>query len=275
VSTKLSLTDELTRLPAQPIAAVRVLRLVENRDASAADLARLIETDPALSARVMRLANAPYYGLVRKVSSASRAVVLLGFNTVRSLAVGAACGLLIDEHASGPSGFWTHCVISAAACSVVARHVGFSRGDAFSAGLLHDVGTALLFRHDPEHASALVEPGTSVNDEALAREREVFGLNHAEVGATVLETWRFPAAFVDAVAMHHHPPASVPHQLTRVVIAGGALGHYAGLDDPDGDVHAHVEAAFDALRVRPEQVKAMAAEVQREMGTLAGFLGVA
>src|SRR5437763_15635937 len=100
---------------------MQVLRLVEDARASSADLARVIETDPALSARVMRLANAPYYGLSGKVGSASRAVVLLGFSAVRALAVSAASGLLDDEADLDPTGFASRSIVDTAATSVVTR----------------------------------------------------------------------------------------------------------------------------------------------------------
>ena len=79
-------TQELLTLPAQPAAAEQVLRIVSNRKAGAADLARVVETDPALAARVMRLANSPYYGSPRRVSSTRHATVMLGFDTVRAIA---------------------------------------------------------------------------------------------------------------------------------------------------------------------------------------------
>ena len=91
----------------------------------------------------MRLANSPYYGLSRRIGSASRAVVLLGFSAVRALAVSAAYGLLVDESSEGLPGFWTHSVSAAVGASCVARIAGAPMNDAFSAGLLHDVGLGL------------------------------------------------------------------------------------------------------------------------------------
>src|SRR5947207_1920465 len=183
---------------------MQVLRLVEDARASSADLARVIETDPALSARVMRLANAPYYGLSGKVGSASRAVVLLGFSAVRALAVSASSGLLADEVDLGPTGFWSHSVVTAVASSVVARHLGTPVADAFSAGLLHDLGLAIPNLADVAwdaagHADA-AEDGTR---DAADRP------GHAEIGALALEAWRFPRSFVRAVESHHLPPDRV------------------------------------------------------------------
>src|SRR5688572_13895104 len=99
--------------------------MVDDPHASTADLARLVETDPALSAQVMRMANSPYYGLSGNVASAGRAVVLLGFTTVRALAVSGACSLLSSERDDlFPPGFWPHAVTTGVAAAAVARRLG-------------------------------------------------------------------------------------------------------------------------------------------------------
>jgi putative nucleotidyltransferase with HDIG domain len=248
VHPRTAITDELARLPAQPFAAMQVLRLVEDAKASSADLARVIETDPALSARVMRLANAPYYGLSGKVGSASRAVVLLGFSAVRALAVSASSGLLADEVDLGPTGFWSHSVVTAVASSVIARHLGTPVSDAFSAGLLHDLGLAI-----PHLA-------------------ELDGAHHAEVGALALEAWRFPRTFVRAVASHHEPPDRVSGSLGRIIIAGEALGRRvqeSPFDEPD----TTPAQALDAVALSKSREPQLMAEIEREVERLARFLG--
>src|SRR4051794_34589385 len=235
VRTTTTLSAQLSRLPAHPVAAVRVLRMVEDPKASAADLAKLIETDPALSTRVMRLANAPYYGLSRRVSSASRAVVLLGFSTVRALSVSAACGMLTEEVKGGAGGFWIHSVTSAAAASVVARSIGFSTSDAFSAALLHDLGAALVQRVQPETYERVQARMADEQVDLLTAETAELGMTHAEAGAEVLEAWRFPDPFVRAVATHHHEPARVIETLGRLVLCGEALAgelDEGGADEP-------------------------------------------
>jgi len=265
--TTVEFMEDLGRLPAQPAAALKVLRLVEDPRASSADLARLIEADPVLSARVMRLANAPYYGLSRKVGSAARAVVLLGFSTVRALAVSAACSLLADDASLGPSGFWSHSVATAAAASVVAGEVGGPPGEAFSAGLLHDIGVALLFRRN--RAGYLNLAGGDI----VAAETELFGLSHAEAGAAALEAWRFPPAFVRAVRDHHNPAERVGNSLGRLVVAGQAL---AGLL---GTLPAHVPPtelgpALDAVGLPADTARRLALDARREIEDLGRALGV-
>ncbi len=267
-----SLAETLARLPAQPIAAVRVVTMIEDPNTSAADLARLIETDPALSARVMRLANAPYYGLTRKVSSAARAVVLLGFSTVRALAVSAACGLLAEQGQLGPQGYWSHSVATAAGASVIARQIGMSTGDAFSAGLLHDLGAALLNREAPaeyERVVRLYESGVAI----CAAEIEVFGINHAQAGAEVLDGWRFPKSFVRAIAGHHSHPEQMGETLGRVVIAGDVIARM--LDDTmPHDTTCELSEVLETLGVPPQRANRIVLDVRHELDTVARFLGV-
>ena len=115
------LVAEITQLPVQPGAAMRLLWMLEDPRTSAADLGRLIESDPALSTQVIRLANTAFYGLSGKVSSAWRAVTVLGLATVRALATTAAFDLFSEKGRSVPDDFWPHSVTTAAAASSLAR----------------------------------------------------------------------------------------------------------------------------------------------------------
>lgn len=242
-----AIAEELARLPAQPLAAMQVLRLVEDPLASSADLARVIEADPALAARVMRLANAPYYGLTRRVGSAARAVVLLGFSAVRAIAVSAASSLLSEEVDLGPAGFWSHSVTTAIGASVIAKQVGGPVADAFSAGLLHDLGMS------------------------LPTDSRFEGLDHAAVGATALELWRFPRGFVQAVSVHHDDPRSVPDSLGRILIAGEALALTVE-DSPFHESGVRVEEALDAVALPVRRLPMLRAEVERQADGVARLL---
>ena len=266
--------DELARMSAQPVAAIHVLRMVEDPRASTAALAHVIESDPVLSARVMRLANSPYYGLSRKVSSAARAVIMLGFSTVRALAVSAAYGLVAENAELGPAGFWAHSLASAVSTSVVARQLSTPVGDAFSAGLLHDIGSALLHQRDPETYAAVLEEAQRRRVHVVDVEQATFGTTHAQEGAAALEAWRFPPAFVRAVATHHSDPDTVTEVLARVVIAGEALALCLAGDarcDPPDPVH-RAECALDALSVVPARLPRLLSAAERELERLARSL---
>ena len=268
-----SFTDELQRLPAQPISAMRVMRMVDDPHTSVADLARLVETDPALSAQVMRLANSPYYGLQNSVSSAGRAVVLLGFTTVRALAVSAACGLLTTDRRVFPPGFWPHALGAAVGSAAIARRVGVATSEAFSAGLLHDIGAALLYRRDPDVYLDLVAVAGFDPDALVAMEHREFGADHAEVGGEVLKAWRFPAPFVRAVAGHHRPPDELGDSLARVVVAGEALARVYD-ETVQHEPEVVVTDALAGAGLRDANIDELLREMTREIGQLAWFLEI-
>lgn len=214
---------ELLELAPQPTTAELVLRVAEDPNADGHRLARVIETDPALAARVLRLANSAYYGASRKVASVQHAVVMLGFPTVRALALSAALGVLDEAHDPGPLGFWPHALSTAAAASVIAKRLAHNTADAFTAGLLHDVGAMLLYRRNPRAfaATQMAGDGTRITDILLA-ELSTFGTTHTQAGAAALDAWGLPGAVVEAVATHHG--ADEPrHTLGRILRTAQAV----------------------------------------------------
>ena len=218
--TTIDVAELLTKIPAQPLAAKLILRLVEDPDASSAQLARLVEMDPALSARVMRLANSPHYGIRSGVHSAQKAVILLGISTVRGLAAAAATTLLADDVTLGPDDYWAHAIMVGAAASIAGDALGVPENESFTAGLLHDIGTALFHRADGARYDAMI---ANIGPLGLAEaERAAYGVTHAEAGAIALEEWQFPQSFVRAVRMHHDPVSSVT-PLAQTIILGEAL----------------------------------------------------
>lgn len=265
--TVLELVDRISDLPTQPTAALRVLDVLDDPDAAAVDLAGVIETDLALSARVMHLANSPYYGQARQVSSALRAVTVLGFGTVRALAAIAAAGLFDDDAQAPPAFFWPHSTATAAAAALVARRTGHPASEAFSAGLLHDLGVALLDRYAPTtYRAAILEPADS--PEALAdREREAVGATHTEAAAAVLEAWQFPVSFVNAVRDHHEDGDISP--LAAVVAAGESLAARvgaAGIEQPEP-----IEISFARCGLELDLVDDLVEAATRETDAVAGM----
>jgi putative nucleotidyltransferase with HDIG domain len=264
-------THALLTIPAQPAAAEQVLRIVSSPKSGAADVARVIETDPALAARVIRLANSPFYGAPRRVSSTRHATVMLGFDTVRALAVSAACSLLDGRVDAGPDGFWRHAITTASSASVIARKIGLSSADAFSVGLLHDIGGVLLHRRNAGAFAAATASATIADQ--VAAELVAFGVTHADEGGAALEAWGFPEPFVEAVARHQAGVEEPRHALGRVlrVAEAVALEHtpmpgYPGAPD--------VDRLLLAIQLRPDDFDDITREVDEQLERIADLLGV-
>jgi putative nucleotidyltransferase with HDIG domain len=267
------LITEVTQLPVQPGAAMRLLWMLEDPRTSAADLGRLIESDPALSTQVIRLANTAFYGLSGKVSSAWRAVTVLGLATVRAIATTAAFDLFSEKGRSVPDDFWPHSVTTAAAAAAIARRVGIQPNDAFSAGLLHDLGAALVFRRAPRRYDAVFE-ALAADPELtkLEAERQEFGMTHAEVGAAALSVMRFPADMVEAIGSHHTVPAQVTSHMGRVLVAADSVAHE--IDHIESEENAPIVEALEALDIPASAAEALVEEVKSDQENLAGFLTV-
>jgi HD-like signal output (HDOD) protein len=209
------------QLPPRAAAAARVLRYADDPDTSAQDLARVIGTDPVFAARVLRVANSTYYGLSGRVSTLPFAVSVVGFQTVRSLAVVAAAGL--DDPDGAPPGFWDAAALTATGAELVAPLVGADAGDAFCVGLLHLIGAALLHQHRPLDRVCL--PFAEDPEAALAAEEDGYGISHDQVGARVLTAWHFPEHVCELIGRHHKPvlPHDVP--LARALFIARILAH--------------------------------------------------
>lgn len=215
-----SLLRAMEELPSHPTVALRVLWLVDDPSSDLARLAKTVELDPLLSARLIRISNSAFYSLRTPVTNVPRAIAALGFATVRSLAASAACGLS-DEETAVDGDFWSHAAAVANAAQLVAGRYGVPGSDAFALGLMHDLGEALLQRAAPAAWSQLGARPTP------QRELDLLGITHAEAGARVLEAWKFPAPFCEAIAAHHHSLSPRESALTRCLIAAELIANLA------------------------------------------------
>lgn len=215
------LRRSLERVTIARPAATQVLAVVDNPNTNAQQVADAVELDPGFATHVLRLSNSAYYGLSGRVRNTAYAVTVLGFSAIRSLAALSAAGL-DDNTRAKPEGFWSHAAATAAGCSVVANHFGLVAGDAFAAGLLHDLGLALLHEFDPQGHRELHELHRNDGDALVAAEVARYGIGHPDAAAEVLRRWHFPADFVAAVAEHHLPGVH-SSQLSHAVQIGEVL----------------------------------------------------
>ncbi len=207
-----SVLDQQTlKLPSLPLVAARLLELTLDDRSCARDLARVIETDPGLAAKILRIVNSAAYGLRQKIASVSQAVALLGFGGIRALALGVTLfEKIVRKEAAAGFGFdrlffWQHCLAVAELARTLARRLGTADPEeAYIAGLLHDVGKVILEIHGRKGYSDLCsrhateDGGTLVEDEA-----RFLGLSHDHLGAFFCAHWQLPERLVLAVLFHH------------------------------------------------------------------------
>lgn len=218
----------LDKVPPLPGAVLELLRSLNDEDINTAGLAKKIGQDPALSARVLKVVNSPFYGLAGQVSSLPEAVMVLGFSSVRNLAMAASLTGGFPMHAQGgadPRRLWRHsfcCALSAQALAPPAR---VDAEAAFTAGLLHDIGRVALLAAFPERFAAVLEAHKQEGVDFNAAELAVLGFSHAAFGARLLERWRLPATLVHAVEFHHQPDTEPTSRLTDLVNVADHFSH--------------------------------------------------
>jgi len=216
-------------LPTIPPVLTGIIALIDDDRAGAKKLVELIERDQALTARLLRLANSAFFGQARKVSTIPRAVLLLGFSTVRNLALGVK---VWDTLGSGVSRheleqLWTHAVEVAIIARVIARQQRQVNADeAFTTGLLHDVGQLVLALRFKDLYWETVRKATST-EHLPGIEQSNLGVDHAEVGSWLLEAWNLPPLMVEAVRRHHDAEARTG--LAGTIAAASRLAHHADL----------------------------------------------
>ncbi len=224
-------------------AAIAVLSVIDDPNADAPRVAAAVEKDPAFAAQVMRLANSAFYGMSGRVSSTGFAVTVIGFSATRSLAAVTATGLANGDRPK-PPGFWFHAAAAAAACSIVAPRHGLPKGDAFAAGLLHDLGLALLHGFDTTTHQHLLDT-YGVDGSALSHaEQETFGMGHDAAAARVLAAWRFPEPLREAIADHHSYTASEAiGPFAKTIRAGDLLADLAAAHLEERKANAALDRA--------------------------------
>jgi HD-like signal output (HDOD) protein len=216
----------IDRLPSLSTTAAKVLETCNDPAASPNDLNRVISLDPVLTGQVLKLINSAYYSLRHPISSLTRAIIMLGINTVKNLVLGfAILEQLRNKHsfrALSPEDFWSHslCVGVTAKCLAVVKGVSLTdQEEFFVCGLLHDLGKIplnLLFAD--EYYQALDMAKRSRWPLAHA-EGVVFGIDHGAIGGMIAEKWRLSPALIEALSFHHRPEEAQDgqHQLVFIV----------------------------------------------------------
>ncbi|NKN34391.1 sensor domain-containing diguanylate cyclase [Marichromatium bheemlicum] len=203
-----ALRGDVGELPPAPAAAVKLLRLANDDDSDVAAIARVIETEPALTARVLQVVNSAFYGFPRRIRSISRAVTLLGFSAVRQAALHA---LFFDDVVgrAGKGGFdriyfWQHCLLVAILSRSIGVRIGHPDPDAlYAAGLLHDLGKVILETHGRVRYSDFLAASTNSGNPIRDDEQTFFGVSHDQVGAVVCEDWELPELICRVQSLHH------------------------------------------------------------------------
>ncbi|MDH5231939.1 MAG: HDOD domain-containing protein [Gammaproteobacteria bacterium] len=228
---------KLDKLATLPEICLEINRLVDDPDSTTKDIEDVINKDPTLSARILSIANSPFYGSSAKIDTISRAITVVGTNGIRDLVWATSA---IDSFQQFESkrfeldNFWRHSLYCATVARVLASKIKVLHKERFFvASLLHDVGRLVLFTVLPNEMDRVFEHAESHHESLTDAEQSLFGFTHAQVGAALLKSWGLPKSIQD-VARYHHRPAhkgdfaleiSIAHIADQISRTAGVFGN--------------------------------------------------
>jgi HD-like signal output (HDOD) protein len=194
----------------------QIIRMVEDPKSTASQLHKVISHDPALVTRILKVVNSAFYGLPGQIGSVERAIMMLGLNSVKNLAVAASLGQMFrgKKLCDGfmPKDLWTHCIAVGIAGRDIARQMKLNIADeAFLAGMIHDVGILIAMQVHPEQLREVCEAAKTGVQSFCDLERDIIGVDHQQLGMALAEQWKFPRS-CQLVAGYHHRPANFSEQ---------------------------------------------------------------
>jgi putative nucleotidyltransferase with HDIG domain len=220
-------------LPPSPTLLPELLRLLGQPNVDSSRVIQLITFDPALTAKVLQLANSSAQASATPISDLEEAILRLGFEQVYGLVAAISIGRLMKPKRQLPNAgqheLWRHSVACAVAAQLLARDVGEDTRVVFTAALLHDIGKIVLFDLlDAEYASLIQEVETNQHS-LIEAEKRALGVDHAEVGGRLLARWQFPLNLSAPVIFHHCPAAALSHdRLAALIYLGNLISYLIG-----------------------------------------------
>jgi len=281
----------IDRMPSLPTTVTKVLEICNQPDTSPNDLNRVIYLDPVLTGQVLRLINSAYYSLPNQIGSLTRAIIMLGINTVKNLTLSTAVlgsmGRTDSFRALDMDQFWTHSLgVGVTAKSLAARRgiVRQQREEFFVAGLLHDLGKIPLNACFPEEYGRILELAAGKRVPLDRVEVAVLGLDHCRVGRMIGEKWQLSSGLVELLAGHHHiveadreSPAGEKSALIGLVSLADSYVNLLGLGSA-GNRYPDREALKILARtwgVNKQTLTELDSEVRQEIEKARIFLAVA
>ena len=226
-----SLIQKTGHLPTLPAILIKLLAACDAEDTPMADIAALISKDPVVSCKVLQLVNSSYYGFRSSFNNIEQAVVYLGANTIKNLAVTMSVHQVFGHESFARlkkfniNVFWYHSLMCATLARRIARKIGFANIDeAYLAGLLHDIGKLILVSTFPvEHETILAE--TKDRQNTLWAEKQLLGVTHSETGGWLVQKWRLNSMLADAILYHHEPAEKIKEAfpLVRIIYSANLL----------------------------------------------------
>lgn len=276
IENKLNKIKDLTTLP---VVAHNVIQLTQSPKSSALQVGDAIAQDPALSSKVLRVANSAFYGFPQKIATISSAIVILGFANIRNIVLTASIANMVPL--KGGSGhfdrldFWKHSLACGITSKLLAKRSGMKNvEEVFLWGLLHDLGKIVLDEYFKEEFACVISLAEREGILIKYAEEEIFGVDHAAVGAIVGEKWNLPQALLKVIRFHHNPPlANESMRMVALVHLSDVLCRAIGMGDGGDSKIPLINAdSWKLFKCNKQLIKNLFSEMEQEIANATDFL---
>lgn len=264
---KKRIIKRINDLPPMPKVLFKARQILSDPNSSFKDISKIIESDQAIAAKVLKVANSAYYGLSGMVSSIHQASVVLGYQTLEQVITMVATTSLLAKQLKGyglnAGGLWKHSLATAMASRLIAtKRAPSLENDAFSVGLIHDAGKLALDLHILKKRAEINDFMQRQSASFLLAESHVLGFDHTEVAYDLCQKWKLPENQAVAMRYHHCPEESNGNQLAHIVHLANHIAALAGCGGGPGFDELPVRPeTWETLRLKPEDADEMAAQV--------------
>lgn len=256
---KRKILNSIKDLPPMPKIIYKAREVMADEKSGFKDIAEVIETDQAIAAKVLQVANSAYYGLSGMVSSIHQASVVLGHKTLEQLITMVSATSLMGRHLRGyrmgSGALWRHSLAVALCSRLIAKdRVPALENDAFSVGLIHDAGKLAMDRYILER-KVQVDQALASGINFLKAEKQVLGFDHTELASELSAKWKLPENHVSAMRFHHDPVASEGNQLAYIVHVANHIAIQSSIDSsPDAALYELEPGAMEFLSLDEEDL---------------------
>ena len=204
-----AITSKINSIPTLPTVAMKVIQTTSDPASSAKDLMGIINPDIALTTKILRIANSPFYGFSNEIASLQHAITILGFKEIRNLVIST---VIFDSFKNikkdtkyNVGDFWKHSFISGLAAKIISTDLKKTGNEYFVAGLIHDIGKLVIYIALPDIFAKLIEMTNPLKSKFMSYqiEKNIIGMTHDEIGMMLLKKWMFPKDLMISVGYHH------------------------------------------------------------------------
>lgn len=271
--------QQITKLPTVPIIAREILGLVDDSKISVSRLEEIVQKDPSIAAKILSVANSSFFGFKIPTVTVSNAIIRIGFNNVKNIAIGISMMTVLDNGEIENRAFYNKVFEHSAIVGITSRFISESiklniSEEILFCGLLHDIGFLVLCRYFNDSCDRVLDLFEN-KESLLAAEKEVLGYSHVDIGAWLGEQWFLPGSVMDAI-YYHHDPSAAKNNLTHAAVVHLAdhitTTNFKGVTKKDPAYPFH-ESSLDMLGITINDMKHLEGKISNELSSADKMFG--